>query len=115
MSVAPPFPFRPATRNVSSGRPASGTSFISIPRSVPTSTTSLSLPRESHSFAIASAGITWPPVPPPAIRSFMGGALAVGGTDGHGVACPYDQKVFATCPGGSCFGGLLTNVQEDAG
>src|SRR6266576_1543269 len=69
-SVAPPLPFKPATRNVSSGSPACGTSFISIPRSVPTSRTSLSLPLESHSCAIASAGKTCPPVPPPAIRSF---------------------------------------------
>src|SRR5712691_4973911 len=70
-SVAPPLPFNPATRSVSSGRPACGTSFISIPRSVPTSTTSLSLPLDSHSCAIASAGKTCPPVPPPAINSFI--------------------------------------------
>jgi hypothetical protein len=54
--VSPPLPFSPAARNVSSGSPACGTSFISIPRSVPTSTTSLSLPRDSHSRAIAMAG-----------------------------------------------------------
>src|SRR5260370_25533609 len=70
-SVAPPLPFKPATRNVSSGSPVCGTSFISIPRSVPTSTTSLSLPLDSHSCAIASAGKTCPPVPPPAIKSFI--------------------------------------------
>src|SRR5260370_9242749 len=70
-SVAPPLPFKPATRNVSSGSPVCGTSFISIPRSVPTSTTSLSLPLDSHSCAIASAGKTCPPVPPPAISSFI--------------------------------------------
>src|SRR6266849_2311008 len=69
-NVAPPLPFKPATRNVSSGSPACGTSFISIPRCVPTSTTSLSLPLESHSCAIASAGKTCPPVPPPAISNF---------------------------------------------
>src|SRR5713101_5357911 len=69
-SVAPPLPFKPATRSVSSGSPACGTSFISIPRCVPTSTTSLSLPLESHSCAIASAGKTCPPVPPPAISNF---------------------------------------------
>src|SRR6266478_5677472 len=69
-SVAPPLPFRPATRKVSSGSPACGTSFISIPRCVPTSTTSLSFPLESHSCAIASAGKTCPPVPPPAINNF---------------------------------------------
>src|SRR5215467_2551450 len=68
--VAPPLPLSPATRRVSSGRPACGTSLISIPRSVPTSTTSLSFPRASHSRAMASAGKTCPPVPPPAIRSF---------------------------------------------
>src|SRR5882762_4583481 len=69
-SVAPPLPFKPATRSVSSGSPACGTSFISIPRSVPTSRTSLSFPLESHSCAIASAGKTCPPVPPPAISNF---------------------------------------------
>jgi hypothetical protein len=57
-NVAPPLPFKPATRSISSGSPACGTSFISIPRSVPTSTTSLSFPLESHSWAIASAGKT---------------------------------------------------------
>src|SRR5579859_1802572 len=70
-SVVPPLPFRPATRSVSSGKPACGASFISIPRSVPTSTTSLSFPRASHSRAIASAGKTCPPVPPPAINNFI--------------------------------------------
>src|SRR2546422_9213835 len=69
-SVAPPLPFNPATRSVSSGSPAWGTSFISIPRSVPTSTTSLSVPRDIHSCAIAIAGNTCPPVPPPAISNF---------------------------------------------
>src|SRR5262245_14237233 len=70
-NVAPPLPFRPATRSVSRGRPACGTSFISSPRWVPTSTTSLSFPRESHSRATAIAGKTCPPVPPPAINNFM--------------------------------------------
>src|SRR5262245_28043502 len=70
-SVIPPLPFNPATRRVSSGSPACGTSFISSPRSVPTSTTSRSAPRESHSCAMAIAGKTWPPVPPPATKSFM--------------------------------------------
>src|SRR6266849_5199002 len=69
-SVAPPLPFRPATRSVSSGNPACGTSLISIPRCVPTSTTSLPTPLESHSCAIAIAGKTCPPVPPPAISNF---------------------------------------------
>src|SRR6266478_57498 len=69
-SVAPPLPFSPATRSVSRGNPACGTSFISIPRCVPTSTTSLPIPLESHSCAIASAGKTCPPVPPPAISNF---------------------------------------------
>jgi len=54
-SVDPPLPFQSRDRSVSSGNPASGTSFISIPRCVPTSTTSLSLPRDIHSRAIASA------------------------------------------------------------
>src|SRR3989441_11549113 len=69
--VAPPLPFRPPTRSVSSGSPACGTNFISIPRCVPTSTTSLSVPRDIHSLAIAIAGNTWPPVPPPAMSSFI--------------------------------------------
>src|SRR6267378_3205813 len=69
-SVAPPLPFSPATRSVSSGSPACGTSFISIPRCVPASTTSLWFPLDSHSCAIASAGKTCPPVPPPAISNF---------------------------------------------
>src|SRR6267378_3016591 len=69
-SVAPPFPFKPATRSVSRGSPACGTNFISIPRSVPTSTTSLWFPLASHSCAIANAGKTCPPVPPPAISNF---------------------------------------------
>src|SRR5579883_2259312 len=69
-SVVPPFPFNPATRIVSSGSPACGTSFISIPRCVPTKTTSRSAPREIHSRAIAIAGNTCPPVPPPAISNF---------------------------------------------
>src|SRR5450432_2854743 len=69
-SVTPPLPFSPPTRKVSSGSPACGTSFISIPRVVPTSTTSLSLPRDNHSRAMASAGKTCPPVAPPAINNF---------------------------------------------
>src|SRR5882724_9747472 len=69
-SVAPPLPFSPATRSVSRGSPACGTSLISIPRCVPTSTTSLPTPLESHSCAIAIAGKTCPPVPPPAINNF---------------------------------------------
>src|SRR5437660_8734060 len=72
INVAPPLPFKPATRSVSSGSPACGTSFLSFPRSVPTSTTSLSVPLASHSRAIASAGKTCPPVPPPAISNFTG-------------------------------------------
>src|ERR1700722_1297474 len=69
-SVTPPLPLSPPARSVSSGSPACGTSFISIPRCVPTSTTSLSLPLDNHSRAIAIAGKTGPPVPPPAIKSF---------------------------------------------
>src|SRR5256884_2453726 len=91
INVAPPLPFKPATRNVSSGSPACGTSFISIPRSVPTSTTSLSFPLASHSRAIASAGKTCPPVPPPAISNFTGLARS------------------------SCFRRALRNIQQNAG
>src|ERR1700730_4030038 len=86
-SVTPPLPFRPAARRVSSGRAAWGTSFISNPRCVPTSTTSLSLPLDNHSRATAIAGKTWPPVPPPAIKSFTR----------------------------LCFFHLLANVEEHAG
>src|ERR1035438_3840220 len=86
-SVAPPLPFNPPARSVSSGSPAWGTSFISIQRCVPTSTTSLPLPLDNHSRAMAMAGKTWPPVPPPAIKSF-------------------------TC---LCFFRLLADVQEHAG
>src|SRR5690242_19140255 len=42
-----------------------------MPRCVPTKTTSLVSSRLSHSRATAIAGITWPPVPPPAINNFM--------------------------------------------
>src|SRR6266404_7043221 len=66
----PPIPLRPAERIVSRRNPACGTKRASIPRSVPTNTTSLSAPRAIHSRAIASAGKTCPPVPPPAISSF---------------------------------------------
>ncbi len=82
----PPMPFKPATRIVSSGNPACGTSFASIPRSVPTNTTCLappaevpalpSPPRSSHALATASAGKTCPPVPPPAINKVNASAAA---------------------------------------
>src|ERR1700736_92521 len=101
-SVLPPFPFSPATRSVSSGSPACGTSFISIPRFVPTNTTSLSLPRDNHSRAIAIAGKTCPPVPPPAIRSFT----PMSGN-------PTSQKTSSRASP-SLLGGLLTYIQEHA-
>src|SRR5580700_2596399 len=69
-SFIPPMPLSPAERIVSSGNPASGTRRASIPRCVPTNTTSLSPSRDIHSRATARAGNTWPPVPPPAINSF---------------------------------------------
>ena len=69
-SVLPPLPFSPPTRSVSSGSPACGTSFISNP----------ALCSDQHHFpflaarqplrAMAIAGKTCPPVPPPAIKSF---------------------------------------------
>ena len=49
----PPMPFSPAARINSSGNPACGTSFASIPRSVPTNTTRLS-PRCPSSRASAA-------------------------------------------------------------
>src|SRR4051812_11426420 len=62
----------------SSGYPACGTKRVSMPREVPMNT--ISAPwRSRNSFAIASAGITCPPVPPPAktvrmivLRSLVG-------------------------------------------
>src|SRR6202166_3214718 len=101
-SVLPPLPFRPATRSVSSGRPACGTSFISIPRVVPTSTTSLSLPRDNHSRAIAIAGKTCPLLPPPAINSFTPISRK-----------PTSHKGFSSASL-SLFGGLLTDIQDHA-
>src|SRR5438309_5268045 len=55
MNCAVPIPLRPAERINSSLRPASGTSRDSIPRWVPTKTTSLLLSRLSHSHATAIA------------------------------------------------------------
>src|SRR5713226_2692051 len=109
-SVAPPFPFNPATRNVSSGSLACDTSFISIPRSVPTSTTSLSSPLESHSCAIASAGKTCPPVPPPAIRSFTVYAIAKPGRSRGG---PRSYNDDFSLPRG--LRGPLRNIQQHTG
>src|SRR5690349_18246642 len=70
MNCVVPMPLRPADRINSSLKPASGTSRDSIPRCVPTKTTSLFSSRLSHSRATAIAGITWPPVPPPAMSNF---------------------------------------------
>src|SRR5437879_409392 len=111
-SVGPPLPFKPATRSVSSGSPASGTSFISIPRSVPTSTTSLSFPLASHSRAIASAGKTCPPVPPPAIKSFTVDATA---RQGRSMLRPWNGDSSAAALVSSCFRRTLRNIQENAG
>src|ERR1700688_775900 len=104
-SVLPPLPFSPATRSVSSGSPAGGTSFISIPRVVPTSTTSLSLPRDNHSRAIAIAGKTCPPVPPPAINSFT--PMSHKPTSHKTYSLPLPLLLD-----GSLLGGLLTDIQE---
>src|SRR6266851_3074935 len=52
----------------SSENPASGTSLVSNPRAVPTNHTPAPYASRS-SRAIASAGITCPPLPPPAIRT----------------------------------------------
>src|SRR6202046_81373 len=60
--------FNCPTRINSSGNPASGTSLVSSPRAVPTNRTSAPCASRS-SRAIASAGMTCPPVPPPAIRT----------------------------------------------
>src|SRR6202521_4338424 len=108
-SVAPPLPFKPATRSVSSGSPACGTSFISIPRCVPTSTTSLSFPLESHSCAMASAGKTCPPVPPPAISNFTGRALA---EQGRNMLRPYNRNSPGMAQIPSCLCRLLRNIQK---
>src|SRR5579871_1292734 len=93
-SVRPPLPFSPAARKVSSGSPACGTSFISIPRCVPTSTTSLSVPRESHSRAMAIAGKSWRPE----------------------ISRPYSKKVLCALAFAKSFRArLLRNIQEHAG
>src|SRR5256884_272885 len=110
-SVAPPLPFKPATRSVSSGSPACGTSFISIPRCVPTNTTSLSLPLESHSCAMASAGKTCPPVPPPAISNFTGSALAEQGR----MLRHYNGNSPGVTVVPSRFCRLLRNIQKHTG
>ena len=95
-----PMPFRPAERIVSSGKPACGTKRISIPRSVPTNTLPCSLPGYSHSRATASAGKTWPPVPPPAISSFK----FLGSAASPTLACLLHAQAR-----------LLADVQEHAG
>src|ERR1700693_5248979 len=112
-SVPPPFPFSPATRSVSSGSPACGTSFISIPRVVPTSTTSRSLPRDNHSRAIAIAGKTCPPVPPPAIKSFM--PISSKPTPHKISLRAQSSRLHGSSFGGSLLSGLLTDIQEHAG
>ncbi len=99
-SLIPPIPFSPAERIVSSGNPASGTRRDSIPRCVPTITTFLSAPREIHSRATASAGNTWPPVPPPAISNFE---LLV-----------FAASAAASVPG-SFTASVTTSVTQDSG
>src|SRR6266851_5772503 len=111
-SVAPPLPFKPATRSVSNGSPACGTSFISIPRCVPTNTTSLSLPLESHSCAMASAGKTCPPVPPPAISNFTGSALA---EQRRSMLRHYNRNSPGVSLLPSRFCRLLRNIQKHSG
>src|SRR5437879_2338707 len=111
-SVAPPLPFKPATRSVSSGSPACGTSFISIPRCVPTNTTSLSLALESHSCAMASDGKTCPPVPPPAISNFTVRAPA---QHGRNMLRHYNRNSPGVTLVPSCFRRLLRNIQKHTG
>src|ERR1019366_1113352 len=65
--VAIPRFLMPPTRIFSSRNPAAGTSRLSTPRSVPTNRTSLPMRRSSPATAIA--GITCPPVPPPAMTN----------------------------------------------
>ena len=55
-------------RGSSSLQPRAGTTRASTPRAVPTNTTSTSA-RPWTASATATAGKTWPPVPPPAMRS----------------------------------------------
>src|SRR5215467_7434900 len=106
--VAPPLPLSPATRRVSIGKPVGGTSFISIPRSVPTSTTSLSFPRASHSRAMASAGKTCPPVPPPAISNFI---AEISATQWRSKRRHYKENKSAST---RAVRSLLRNVQQNA-
>ncbi len=62
-----PTRFSPPISIHSMGNPAAGTRLASIPSRVPTKSTSW--PRERSFRATASAGITCPPVPPPAMRN----------------------------------------------
>src|SRR5579883_1319363 len=94
MNCPIPMPFKPAERISSSFSPASGTSRDSIPRFVPTKITSLLRSRLSHSRATAIAGITCPPVPPPAINNFK------------------PRFAWLTT---QCFTRLLANIQKHAG
>src|SRR5579885_3074364 len=68
-----PTRFNPPIRTRSNGKPSAGTRRASSPRSVPTKIASW--PRCRSSRATASAGITWPPVPPPAMRKTLADML----------------------------------------
>ena len=61
-SVSRPLPRNPPTESHSTGKPSAGTTRASSPRRVPSHTTSREL--ERNNLASASAGNTWPPVPP---------------------------------------------------
>ncbi len=60
--VNTPLPRMPATRTHSIGNPCAGTSRDSMLPGTPSHTTAT--PRARSTFATASAGNTWPPVPP---------------------------------------------------
>ena len=60
--------FNPTPISIHSiGKPAAGTKRASMPRRVPINCAEC--PRARSSRATASAGITWPPLPPPAMTN----------------------------------------------
>jgi hypothetical protein len=65
-----PTVFKPLASINSSGQPSLGHTRASMPRAVPTNSTSAAASRAFTSSAIATPGNRCPPVPPPAMSSF---------------------------------------------
>src|SRR6185369_16781966 len=63
----------PWTFSATSSKPAFGTAHDSMPRSAPKNTTSSATPLSRASSATANPGNKCPPVPPPAIATFIKG------------------------------------------